>query len=439
MFVDRAEVRLEAGRGGSGAVAFRREKYVPKGGPSGGDGGRGGSVLLRVDPGLRTLADFRYRRLFRAENGRPGEGANRHGRDGADLVVPVPPGTTVRERASGRLLADLTRPGEVAVLARGGRGGRGNARFATAVHRAPRLAERGEPGECLDVVLELRVLADVGLVGLPNAGKSSLFARITGAPAKAGPYPFTTLEPGLGVMGGGEEQVVWADLPGLVEGAHAGRGLGHDFLRHAERCRLFVQVVDASGWEGRDPAADLEAVADELRRYDAALAARRRIVAANKMDLPEARGRWPSLAAHCARAGLEAYPVSAATGEGVADLVRAVARAVREVPPPVEAVPGEGEAVFRLQPDELRVEREADGAFRVFGEGLERRVAMTDLGQDEAVHRLARYFRRRGVEEMVRRAGGRDGDEVRIGDAVFVLEGGPPGEEGPAGPEEGER
>lgn len=425
VFVDRAEIRLEAGRGGDGAVSFRREKYVPKGGPDGGDGGRGGSVCLRVDPSLRTLADFRYRRRFRADPGQGGSGANRHGRSGQDLVVPVPPGTTVRERESGRVLADLTQPDEPALLAKGGRGGRGNARFATAVRQAPRWSERGEPGQAVDVVLELRVLADVGLIGLPNAGKSTLFARATGAPAKAGAYPFTTLEPGLGVMGRGPDAVVWADLPGLVAGAHEGRGLGYAFLQHTQRCRLFLHVVDASGLGGGDAVADLDAVAAELTLYDPTLAARRRIVVANKMDLAEAREALPRLEARCGSLGLAVFAVSAATGEGVDALVREVDRAVREIGPVdwAQALDGDvAEAVFGLGLAEVRVQREEEGVYRVSGPAVERRVAMTDLGQDEAVERLERFFRRLGVERQVREAGGRDGDEVRIGEAAFVLE-----------------
>ena len=424
MFVDRAEVRLEAGRGGDGTVSFRREKYVPKGGPDGGDGGRGGSVLVRVDAGLRTLADFRYRRRFSAPPGAPGGAANRHGRSGEDLVVPVPPGTTVRDRASGRVLADLTEAGASAVLARGGRGGRGNARFASAVRQAPRQSERGEPGEALDVVLELRVLADVGLIGLPNAGKSTLFARATGAPAKAGAYPFTTLEPGLGVRGRGPEATVWADLPGLVEGAHAGRGLGHEFLQHAERCRLFLHVVDASGLFGPDPLTALETISQELLLYDPALAERQRIVVANKMDLSEARAAWPALRERAEALGHRVFAVSAATGEGVDALIEGVDAVMREVGPIDFAAslgPEATEVVFGLGSAEVRVAREV-GGYRVTGAAVERRVAMTDLGQEEAVERLDRFFRRLGVERLVREAGGQDGDEVRIGAAVFVLE-----------------
>jgi len=438
VFVDRAEIRLEAGRGGNGAVAFRREKYVPNGGPSGGDGGRGGSVLFVVDAGLRTLADFRYRRVLRAPGGSPGEGSNRHGRDGEDLVVPVPQGTTVRDRVDGRVLADLTAPGERAVLARGGRGGRGNARFASPVRQAPRIAEKGEPGQAADVVLELRVLADVGLIGLPNAGKSTLLARVTGAPAKTGSYPFTTLEPGLGVMGRGDDAVVWADLPGLVEGAHEGRGLGLAFLQHAQRCRLFLHVVDASGLGGTEPTDDLGVIEAEMGLYDARMLARRRIVVANKTDLAEARERLPALERACADRGLPMVAVSAATGDGVAALVAAVAAEMRALGPPdwqlADAVDdgGEGEAVFGIGPDAVRVEHDG-GVFHVYGATVERRVAMTDLAQEEAVHRLHRFFHRHGVEERVRAAGGRDGDEVRIGDAVFTLEGpnGPSSKEDP--------
>lgn len=426
MFVDRAEVRFEAGRGGSGCVSFRREKYVPKGGPDGGDGGRGGSVLLRVDASMRTLADFRYRRKFVAEPGADGEGSNRHGRDGADVVVPVPPGTLVRDLDTGRQLYDLTEPGEIVTLARGGRGGRGNARFKSPTHQAPRMSERGEPGQVREAALELRVLADVGLIGMPNAGKSTLLMRSTGAPAKIGAYPFTTLEPGLGVFRAEDREIVLADLPGLVEGAATGRGLGHEFLRHAERCRVFLLVADLSGLEGRDPVEDARAVEQELALYDASLLERQRLWVGNKMDLTEARANWPAFERAARAGGCPAIPVSAATGEGmdaVLDaIVAALTRQAEAYAKAGEAGAGEEQEFTLNAADPLRVERESDGAFRVYGAQVEKRVAMTPLEQDEAAYRLVRYFYRNGIEAAVRAAGGRDGDEVRIGDATFVLE-----------------
>ncbi len=431
MFVDRAEVRFEAGRGGSGCVSFRREKYVPKGGPDGGDGGRGGSVLLRVDGSLRTLADFRYRRKFVAEPGADGEGSNRHGRDGVDVVVPVPPGTLVRDADTGRTLHDMTLIGETVTLVRGGRGGRGNARFRSPTHQAPRMSEHGEPGEGRTAVLELRVLADVGLVGMPNAGKSTLLGRTTGAPAKVGAYPFTTLEPGLGVFRAEDREIVLADLPGLVEGAAAGRGLGHEFLRHAERCRVFLLVVDLSGLEGRAPVADAETVERELALYDETLLRRPRIWVGNKIDLAEARENWPEFAREARERGLPVVAVSGATGEGMEPLLTEVVHALaREADHAAAQGPGTApdaaeETAFVLTgDDDIRVEREVDGAFRVYGHEVERRVAMTPLEQEEAAGRLVRYFRHHGVERAVRRAGGRNGDEVRIGRAAFVLESG---------------
>jgi GTP-binding protein len=425
MFVDRAQVRAQGGRGGAGCVSFRREKFVPRGGPDGGDGGRGGSVILEVRAGLRTLADVRYRRHFAASDGRPGEGGGRHGRDGEDVVVPVPPGTMVWDQATGRRLADLTEPGQRFVLAKGGRGGRGNARFRSSVHRAPRMAERGEPGEVREVVLELRVLADVGLVGPPNAGKSTLLGHATGAPARVGPYPFTTLEPGLGALRLGDREMVWADLPGLLAGASQGRGLGIQFLQHAQRCRVFLVVVDLSGQEGRDPWQDVLTTLREMEAYDPSLLGRPRLLVANKMDLGEAQVRWPAFRQQALEAGEEPWAVAALTGQGLGPLVARVADLVEAAPDPRTWSQGAGEeeAVFTLEPDEVRVVREGEGAYRVQGRALERRVAMTPLDNEEALERLLGYLRRQGVEERLRAMGARDGDTVRIGEAEFVLTG----------------
>lgn len=326
MFIDEAQISVKAGDGGAGCVSFRREKFVPKGGPDGGDGGRGGSVILRADEGLHTLVDFRYRREFRAKRGEHGQGARKAGRSAPDLVIPVPVGTVVRDAHTGEVIADLTHHGQEVVVARGGRGGRGNAHFATPTRRAPRFAEPGERGEERVLHLELRVLADVGLVGFPNAGKSTLLARISAARPKIADYPFTTLHPHLGVVRVEEgASFVVADIPGLVEGAHRGAGLGHRFLRHIMRTRLLVYVLDLASGE---PLHDYDVLQAELRAYDPALADRPHVVALNKIDLPEARAR-----VEAARAGLEGrgapvYPISAATGEGVCTLVWAVYRSL---------------------------------------------------------------------------------------------------------------
>ncbi len=315
-FVDQATITVKAGDGGAGCVSFRREKFVPKGGPDGGDGGRGGSVVLRADEGLSTLLDFRYRRVFRARRGGHGEGGNRTGRSAPDLVIPVPVGTVVKDAATGEVLADLTEHGQVVVVARGGRGGRGNARFATPTRRAPRHAEPGEPGEERTLVLELRLLADAGLVGKPNAGKSTLLARMSAARPKVADYPFTTLHPNLGVVSLGLGQsFVLADLPGLVEGAHRGAGLGHRFLQHASRTRVLAYVLDAA--LSQDPMEDLQILRAELSAYDPSLVERARVVALNKVDLPEGRRRAEALREPVQALGYHVFLTSGVTGEGV--------------------------------------------------------------------------------------------------------------------------
>lgn len=327
MFIDFARIHVKAGDGGRGCVSFRREKFVPKGGPDGGDGGAGGNVVLRADEGLHTLTDFRYRRHLRAQRGGHGQGANRAGRSAPDLVVPVPVGTVVRDAATGELIADLTEHGQTVVVARGGRGGRGNARFATPTRRSPRYAEPGGKGEERELTLELRVLADVGLVGLPNAGKSTLLSRISAARPKIADYPFTTLHPHLGLVRVDEgASFVAADIPGLIEGAHRGAGLGHRFLRHVTRTRALVVVLDAAS---ADPVADYATVRVELAAYDRRLADLPHLVAANKVDLPEARARIGAIRRTLEAQGVEVVPISAATGEGVAALVRAVWRTLQ--------------------------------------------------------------------------------------------------------------
>jgi GTP-binding protein len=438
VFVDRAELTVRAGDGGRGAVAFRREKYVPLGGPSGGDGGRGGDVWLVADPALATLYSLQHRRLWEAGNGAPGEGSCRHGRDGADLEIAVPLGTIVEDADSGERLGELLAPGQRLRVARGGRGGRGNARFRTSVRQAPRFAERGEPGEHRRLRLELRVLADVGLVGMPNAGKSTLLRAISAARPKVAPYPFTTLEPHLGVVRRGEREFVAADIPGLVEGAHQGRGLGSDFLRHVSRCRLLVHVVDAAGSEGRDPVEDLRTVERELELWSPELAARPRVLAANKRDLPGFAEHWPRLL-EAARGVVGALAVSAATGEGTDELVSLLLARLAELPPRyAPAAAGDGTVVFRPAGGRpLAVTRGPDGTFLVQGERLERLVRQADLDNPEAVDYLFERMVRMGLPARLRRAGARPGDLATVAGWTFPLgEGGLPllhGEAQPGG------
>lgn len=328
MFIDRAIIHVKAGDGGNGCMSFRREKFVPKGGPDGGDGGDGGDVILVADEGLSTLLDFHYRHHFRALRGAHGEGANRHGRRGGSLIVPVPVGTVVKDAGTAEMLGDVVQHGQRVVVAQGGRGGRGNARFATSTRRAPKHAEPGAPGQERRVELELRLIADAGLVGFPNAGKSTLLSRVSAARPKIADYPFTTTEPYLGVVGLSDgRSFVLADIPGLIEGAHQGAGLGHTFLRHIARTRVLIHLIDLAALE-RDPLKDFETVNGELWLYDPGLRERPMLVALNKIDLPEARSRAEATAAAISAMGYRVFPISAATGEGVEALMRAVADAL---------------------------------------------------------------------------------------------------------------
>ncbi|MCL6635482.1 MAG: GTPase ObgE [Peptococcaceae bacterium] len=418
MFYDRARIFVRGGDGGNGCVAMRREKYIPEGGPWGGDGGRGGDVVFRADEGLRTLVDFRYRRHYKAERGRHGQGRNMHGAAGEDLVIRVPVGTVVRDAGSGELIADLVRHGQEVVVARGGRGGRGNTHFATPQNRVPRVAEKGEPGEERWLDLELKLLADAGLVGFPNAGKSTLLSRVSAARPKIAGYPFTTLTPNLGVVRAGDgRSFVMADIPGLIEGAHAGAGLGHEFLRHVERTRLLVHVLDAAGSEGRDPLEDFRVTNRELSLYNPALARKPQIIAANKMDLEGAEENLARLRLACG-AGYEIFPVSAATGSGLEALVYRIASLLDELPANVAEADGSGVPVLHRAQPRFTVSRR-DGVFLVTGREIERHVAMTDMENEEALERLQRIIRRMGVEEALREAGIKEGDTVKIGELEF--------------------
>ena len=421
MFLDRVKIWLRAGDGGAGASTFRREAHVPRGGPDGGDGGRGASVYLRVHPGQTTLRDYQHKHHFRAEVGGAGQRARRHGRAGDDLILDVPPGTAVYDDATGELLADLVATGQQAMVARGGRGGLGNTHFATSTHQAPRHAQKGEPGQELWVRLELRLIADVGLVGLPNAGKSTLLAAVTAAQPKIADYPFTTLEPNLGVMdlsdevgAGDRRRPTIAAVPGLIEGASTGAGLGHAFLRHVERTRVLVHVVDGSD---RDPEWSFGVIRDELEAHDPALLEKPMLVAFNKVDLPPAAEAWPAFDAARKRDGLPVVAIAASTGEGMAAFRKALAGLLPSadelgVPPDPAGV-----VVHRLDaaPDRVTVMREAEGVYRVIGRRIERLASQTDFEVEESAERFQRDLERLGADAELRRAGVQPGDTVRVG------------------------
>lgn len=431
MFIDEVRILVVAGKGGDGAMSFRREKYVPRGGPDGGNGGRGGHVYLQVDRGLSTLSDLRYKRRFKAENGANGGKSNKTGKSGQDLVIRVPPGTMVfwEQPEKERLLCDLTGDGRAPArdrypAARGGRGGRGNAVFAGPTYQAPRFAEKGEPGEEKQLRLELKLLADVGLVGYPNAGKSTLLSVISAARPKVAAYPFTTLSPVLGVVEIGDESFVVADLPGLVEEAHKGVGLGHRFLRHIERTRLLLHLVDLAV-EGEDPLVVLERVKAELAAYSSELAEKPQIIVGTKKELPRARENWEIFQEILNAKGCEVYGISAVTGEGVKELLYRVAGRLKELPLPKTMEPGfmdhtDAQAPFSDEERDFWIIKEKAGVFRIEGEELLKRIARYDLNQEEAVLRLQKYLRRRGVETALKKAGVKEGDLVRAGKIEFI-------------------
>jgi GTP-binding protein len=430
VFTDRARIFVQAGAGGDGSVSFRREAHVPRGGPDGGDGGRGADVVLVADPSLRDLQSFRRRSHFKAKRGGHGEGSNRHGASPDALVLPVPPGTSAVDPERG-LRFDLVRAGQRAVVARAGLGGRGNKHFATSTRQAPRFAERGLPGEEGWIELRLRLLADAGLVGLPNAGKSSLLARLTRAHPKVADYPFTTLEPVLGTLEGPDRQLVVADIPGLIEGASEGAGLGHEFLAHVERTRLLVHVLDLAPLDGSDPVENHATVEAELAEYGAGLERLPRILALSKADLvlPEEASR--AAAEWRERLDMEVVLTSAATGEGLDELRAALLRLVpEEEPEPVAAEDAEPLAEHRLyRPgagEGFGVERTGPNAFRVTGAGIERLVARHDTGNEEALRYLEDRLRAIGVIRALEAAGFQPGDDVEIGGIVFELDPGAP-------------
>ncbi|MGI5921450.1 MAG: GTPase ObgE [Syntrophomonadaceae bacterium] len=415
MFIDQSRIYVKGGDGGNGIVAFRREKYVPMGGPSGGDGGRGGNVVFIADEGLRTLMDFRYNKHFKAQRGAHGQGKNMHGARGVDLVVKVPVGTIVKDDDSGEVIADLVTPGQKVIVARGGRGGRGNARFATPIHKAPSFAENGEPGEERWVRLELKLLADVGLVGFPNAGKSTLIARVSAARPKIADYPFTTLVPNLGVVvTRNQDSFVVADIPGLIEGAHQGAGLGHDFLRHIERTRVLLFILDAAQTEGRDVLDDYRTLRRELELYNPRLIERPYLIVANKADIPDAAENIARLKAEF---GDKVHSISAVTGQGVETLMEKAYDLLALVPR--EEHIGEERVVRRFEEEVPFKIDVVDGVYEVSGKRIEKLVAMTNFDSEEGLQRFQRTIAKMGLEEALKEKGIKPGNTVKIQDLEF--------------------
>ena len=426
MFYDHTKIYVKAGDGGNGSSHFRHEKFAPRGGPDGGDGGRGGSVYLEATSNMNTLIDYRYRHHFKAGAGGAGMRQKMHGAKGEDVVLRVPCGTIVRDADTNELIADLVEDGQRVMVARGGRGGLGNTHFATATHQAPREAQKGEPGEERWITLELRLIADVGLVGYPNAGKSTLLSVVTAAQPKIADYPFTTLSPNLGVVVVGqpgsrdEIDFVLADIPGLIEGAAQGVGLGHEFLRHIDRTRLLIHMLDGASLE-RDPWQDFQTINQELREYGERLATRPQIVVLNKMDLPEAQERWPALKAKAEAAGYPVFAISAAAHQGTDELMQYTVRRLHEIRQE-EAERAASEIntdmtgpVLRPLPDDAFTVTKEKGVYVVRGKRVERLVSMTDLENEEGMDRLQVTMAKMGVTKALEEAGVKVGDVVRFG------------------------
>ena len=420
MFIDQADIKVKSGKGGDGVVHFRREKYEPRGGPDGGDGGSGGDVILEVVPTLNTLSAFRHQSRYEAASGKPGARSNRTGRSGDDLIVPVPPGTLVYDAASGELLGDLTQMGQQVVVAKGGRGGRGNARFANSRDQAPRHAEKGEPAEEKNLHFELKLIADIGIVGVPNAGKSTFLASCTNARPKIGDYPFTTLEPNLGVADLDDENtLVLADIPGLIEGAHLGVGLGHDFLRHIQRTRVLIHLLDGLS---EDPLAEYSQINAELALFDAALGEKPQVVVLNKADLPDVQEKWNEVARQLRQRGKvskdDIFLISAVTGQGTRDVLYRALQRLQETPPMAEI---ESMPVYRLDsdPNQFTITRHNE-EWHVNGEAIERAAKMTYWELPASIHRFQKILHALGIDDALRKAGVQEGDTVFIGE--FELE-----------------
>ncbi|SDM22793.1 GTPase ObgE [Bacillus sp. OK048] len=421
MFVDQTKIYVKGGDGGNGMVAFRREKYVPMGGPAGGDGGKGADVVFEVNEGLRTLMDFRYQRHWKAPRGEHGMSKNQHGKNAKDMIVKVPPGTVVMDAETKEVIADLVEHGQRAVIAKGGRGGRGNSRFATPSNPAPELAENGEPGLERDVILELKLLADVGLVGFPSVGKSTLLSVVSSAKPKIAEYHFTTIVPNLGMVETEDNRsFVMADLPGLIEGASEGVGLGHQFLRHIERTRVIVHVIDMAAMEGRDPYDDFLTINKELEEYNLRLTERPQIIVANKMDMPEAEENLQKFKERLEE-DFPIFPISALSRKGLRELLFSIADKIEQTPEfPLDHEEEDETGINRVlykheaDPEAFYITREPDGAFVVSGEKIEKLFKMTNFQTDESIRRFSRQLRGLGVDEALRKKGAKDGDTVKL-------------------------
>lgn len=413
VFIDKVEITIEGGKGGDGAISFRREKYVPAGGPDGGNGGKGGDIVFVADPGKNNLLELRYQHVYKAADGEKGGRKNCTGKSGKDLEISVPLGTIIREKESGKIMADITHANDKRVIIKGGKGGRGNRTYATSTRQAPRYAEPGEKAKTYEVILELKMLADVGIIGMPNAGKSTLLSMVTNANPKVANYHFTTLSPNLGVVKMHDNQFVMADIPGLIEGASEGAGLGHQFLRHIERTKVLIHVVDISGFEG-DPISNIETILDELSFYDETLLTRPQVIAANKIDLLEAQDNLPLVQAFGEKHGYKVFPISAATNEGLTPLMTEVNRLVEEQPTPLFFAEDfewftedETETGFTI----TEVEK---GYFVVEGKGVERMIGYTSLDTPEGIQFFHKYLDRNGIYKALREAGAEEGDSVSI-------------------------
>ncbi len=416
MFTDYVKIYAKAGNGGNGAISFRREKYVAAGGPDGGDGGRGGNIYFEVDPDSNTLIDFRYNKKFKAESGKNGEGGHRYGKSGQDLYIKVPIGTIVRDANTNEILADLSEPGQKALILKGGRGGKGNSHFATSTRQAPRFAQDGENGEERELILELKLLADVGLIGFPNVGKSTFLSMTTSATPKIADYHFTTLEPNLGVVKTdyGDSFVI-ADIPGIIEGASEGTGLGIQFLRHIERTRLLLHVIDVSGSEGRNPVEDFYTINNELKQYSEKLSKRKQIIVANKIDIMQNESLYKDLEKVAKENNMEIYKISAATNEGVSELIKHIAEVLKTLPKE-NLIEVQDRKVYTLKDDDEYTISKEDGMYVIKGEAVERIMRRVNIADNESLYYFQRSLDELGVNQKLKEMGVKEGDIVKICD-----------------------